>query len=53
MDDLGIRKVNIDNRVQHYKLPVIGITDKRPNLPGRNRLNVIKLDGTQIFYVKE
>ena len=50
---LGSREVNIDNQSQHYELPVRVVAGKSLNLLSRNRLNVIKLDWTQMFYLKE
>ena len=49
----GMREINIDNQHQHYKLPVIVVTSKDLKLLGKNWLNVIKLDWTQMFYQEE
>ena len=50
---LGSMEVEIVYKSQHYVLPEIIVDGKGPNLLGRNWLNIIKWDWSQMFSIGE
>ena len=50
---LGSMVVEVVYKGRHYMLLVIVVAGKGPNLMGRNWLNIIKWDWSQMFYIGE